>query len=67
MMGAAYQAKHGLLRNEFSFEEITACLPEPILVCQPYDDAESIYKPMTQRYRKLIHRIIQENQSQLNK
>ncbi|KAK2575698.1 hypothetical protein KPH14_012088 [Odynerus spinipes] len=66
MMGAAYQAKHGLLRNEFSFEEITACLPEPTLVCRPYDDAESIYRPMTQRYRKLVERIIHKNQSYLD-
>lgn len=42
MMGAAYQAKHGLLRNNCSFDEITRCLPELTLVCQPYDDAESV-------------------------
>ncbi|XP_015183446.1 PREDICTED: xylulose kinase isoform X3 [Polistes dominula] len=64
MMGAAYQAKHGLLRNECNFEEITACLPEPKLVCRPYDDAESIYRPMTQRYRKLVERIMKKNLSQ---
>ncbi|KAF7392726.1 hypothetical protein HZH66_008559 [Vespula vulgaris] len=67
MMGAAYQAKHGLLRNESNFEEITASLPEPTVVCRPYDDAESIYRPMTQRYRKLIERIIKRNQSQSDK
>lgn len=42
MMGAAYQAKHGLLQN--NFDEITRCLPEFTLVCQPYDDAESVSK-----------------------
>ncbi|XP_047358248.1 xylulose kinase isoform X4 [Vespa velutina] len=67
MMGAAYQAKHGLLRNKNSFEDITASLPEPTLVCRPYDDAESIYRPMTQRYRKLIERVIKRNQSQSDK
>jgi len=44
MMGAAYQAKHGLLQNNCSFDEITCCLPELTLVCQPYDDAESVNK-----------------------
>ena len=57
MMGAAYQAKHGLLRNECNFDEITRCLPEPKLVCHPYDDAESIYKLMVARYRKIIEQI----------
>lgn len=42
MMGAAYQAKHGLLRNESNFNEITRCLPEPTLVCRPYNDAETV-------------------------
>lgn len=44
MMGAAYQAKHGLLRDNCSFQEITHCLPELTLVCQPYDDAEFVSK-----------------------
>ncbi|XP_011630604.1 xylulose kinase isoform X2 [Pogonomyrmex barbatus] len=60
MMGAAYQAKHGLLRNNCSFDEITRCLPELTLVCQPYNDAESIYKPMTIRYRKIINQILKK-------
>lgn len=42
MMGAAYQAKHVLLQNECKFDEITRCLPEPTLVCRPYDDADSV-------------------------
>lgn len=44
MMGAAYQAKHGLLQNinNCSFDEISRCLPELTLACQPYDDAESV-------------------------
>lgn len=44
MMGAAYQAKYGLLQNNCSFDEITRCLPELTPVCQPYDDAESVSK-----------------------
>lgn len=42
MMGAAYQAKHALFKNECDFNEITRCLPEPKLVCRPYDDADSV-------------------------
>ncbi|XP_077274368.1 xylulose kinase isoform X2 [Temnothorax americanus] len=64
MMGAAYQAKHGLLRNNCSFNEITRCLPELTLVCQPYDDAESIYKPMTARYRKIVDQILKKRNEQ---
>ncbi|EZA55801.1 hypothetical protein DMN91_011506 [Ooceraea biroi] len=60
MMGAAYQAKHGLLRATCSFDEITRCLPELTLMCQPYDDAESIYKPMTVRYRKIVAQILKK-------
>ncbi|XP_011871845.1 PREDICTED: xylulose kinase isoform X2 [Vollenhovia emeryi] len=64
MMGAAYQAKHGLLRNNYSFDEITRCLPDLTLVCQPYDDAESIYKPMTARYRKIMDQILKKRSEQ---
>lgn len=42
MIGAAYQAKYALLRNESNFDEITRCLPEPTLICRPYDDAELV-------------------------
>ncbi|XP_043286890.1 xylulose kinase isoform X2 [Venturia canescens] len=62
MLGAAYQAKHALLRDKCSFEEITRCLPEPKLVCQPYDDAESIYKPMVARYRKIVEELLPRNE-----
>ncbi|XP_029159809.1 xylulose kinase isoform X2 [Nylanderia fulva] len=64
MMGAAYQAKHGLLRNNCSFDIITHCLPEFIPVCEPYDDAESIYKPMTIRYRKIRDQILKKRNEQ---
>lgn len=57
VIGAAYQAKYALLRNECNFDEITRCLPEPTLICRPYDDAESIYKAMVVRYRKIIEQI----------
>ncbi|KAM0735926.1 Xylulose kinase [Formica fusca] len=67
MTGAAYQAKYGLLRNNCSFDEITHCLPELTPVCQPYDDAESIYKPMTIRYRKIIDQILKKKNEQKSK
>lgn len=44
MMGAAYRAKHGLLRDKCNFDEIIRCLPELTLACQPYDDAEFVSK-----------------------
>lgn len=64
MMGAAYQAKHALLRNKLNFDEITRCLPEPTIVCKPYADAESIYKSMVTRYRMLVEKIL--NKESLN-
>ncbi|KAJ8976961.1 hypothetical protein NQ317_010158 [Molorchus minor] len=54
MLGAAYQAKHGLLGKGSHYTEVTACLPEPQLACEPYSDAEDIYSPMVQRYRNII-------------
>ncbi|CAL7933877.1 unnamed protein product [Xylocopa violacea] len=57
VMGAVYQAKHVLLRNECNFDEITRCLPEPTLACRPYNDADSIYKSMVVRYRRIVEQI----------
>lgn len=42
MMGAAYRAKYGLLRDKCNFDEIIRSLPELTIACQPYDDAESV-------------------------
>lgn len=52
VMGAAYQAKHGLYRDKQSFEQITKCLPEPKLVCQPYNDAEFVSSTKSIVFRK---------------
>ncbi|KAE8745272.1 hypothetical protein FOCC_FOCC008064 [Frankliniella occidentalis] len=60
MLGAAYQAKHGLLGGEATFSELTASLPPPTLVCSPYKDASQIYDPMVTRYRKIIEEIVKE-------
>lgn len=58
MLGAAYQAKHGLADSQTKFSDLTASLPEPTLVCSPYKDAAQIYDPMVARYRKLIKEIV---------
>lgn len=54
MLGAAYQARIGLLSKERAYEDITSCLPAPILACEPYPDAEDIYGAMVKRYRNII-------------
>uniref|UniRef100_A0A1B6HDA3 Xylulose kinase n=1 Tax=Homalodisca liturata TaxID=320908 RepID=A0A1B6HDA3_9HEMI len=58
VLGAAYQAKHGLLHGAgSSFSDITKCLPQPVLACSPYADADQVYRPMMERYRKFIQEI----------
>lgn len=42
MMGGAYRAKHALFKDKLSFDDILNSLPEPELVCKPYDDADSV-------------------------
>lgn len=58
MLGAAYQAKHGMLDGDGDFSQLTASLPPPTLVCTPYKDASQVYDPMVIRYRKLIQDIV---------
>ncbi|XP_046682391.1 uncharacterized protein LOC124368908 [Homalodisca vitripennis] len=55
VLGAAYQAKHGLLHGTGS--NITKCLPQPALACSPYTDADQVYRPMMERYCKFIQEI----------
>lgn len=65
VLGAAYQAKHGLLKASGSgdgvFSAITSCLPPPMLACKPYSDATQVYDPMVKRYRYLIEKIKNES------
>ncbi|XP_015120128.1 xylulose kinase [Diachasma alloeum] len=61
VLGGAYQAKHALQGRESSFERITSSIPEPTLLCRPYSDAESIYKPMLERYRKIVAQLLETN------
>ena len=42
MMGGAYRAKHALFKDKLTFDDILNTLAEPKLVCQPYDDADSV-------------------------
>lgn len=54
VMGAAYQAKFGLRGKDQSYTSMTAHLPAPKLTCVPYKDVNQIYRPMMERYRKII-------------
>lgn len=54
MLGAAFQAKHGLLHDSKTYMEITSTVPEPHLICKPFADAEEIYRPMVNRYRQIV-------------
>lgn len=58
MLGSAYQAKHGLLGANYN--EIISVLPEPQKVCDPYQDAQEIYAPMTERYRQIVKELLEE-------
>lgn len=42
MMGGAYRAKHALYSDKLNFGDILKSLPEPKLLCQPYDDAAEV-------------------------
>ncbi|XP_075231647.1 xylulose kinase-like [Lycorma delicatula] len=61
VLGAAYQAKHGRLRNNsnenVTFSSITSCVPVPVLACEPYKNSAKIYDPLVKRYRKIIKEI----------
>lgn len=54
MFGAAYQAKHGLLKDTGNYFNLTATALAPELICEPYSDAVDIYPPMVQRFREIV-------------
>lgn len=60
MLGGAYQAKHGLLKETSNYLEITSVLSAPVLACEPYADAAEIYGPMVERYRNIIKELVQK-------
>ncbi|XP_018574163.1 xylulose kinase [Anoplophora glabripennis] len=56
MLGAAYQAKYGLVGG--SYNALLSSLPDPELACQPYSDAAEVYGPMVNRYRSIIKELV---------
>lgn len=58
VLGAAYQAKHGLSGGETDFSVLTDTVPPPALVCNPFKDASQVYDPMVARYRKLVLEVV---------
>lgn len=60
MFGAAYQAKHGLLKGTDNFFNLTATAPKPELFCEPYGDAADIYPPMVERFRNILKGLTNE-------
>nr|XP_022920709.1 xylulose kinase-like [Onthophagus taurus] len=54
VLGSGYQAKYALYKKEKCFKEVTENLPEPKLLCSPFQDVEEIYIPMVEKYRKII-------------
>ncbi|CAH1970342.1 unnamed protein product [Acanthoscelides obtectus] len=60
MIGAGYQAKHGLLKPSMSYGDMIYNLPQPELACEPYPDAAEIYTPMVERYRSIVKDLIRK-------
>ncbi|KAJ8947058.1 hypothetical protein NQ318_019952 [Aromia moschata] len=60
MLGAAYQAKRGLLGESSNYMDMMSCVPQPELACEPYSDAADIYGPMVERYRNIIDDLLKE-------
>ncbi|CAG9856227.1 unnamed protein product [Phyllotreta striolata] len=60
MLGAAFQAKHGLMHDTKTYLDITATIPEPHLACEPYADVADIYTPMVQRYRDIVGQLTEK-------
>ncbi|VEN36043.1 unnamed protein product [Callosobruchus maculatus] len=60
MVGAGYQAKHGLVKSSMTYEDMISNLPQPELACEPYHDANEIYTPMVERYRSIVEDLIKK-------
>lgn len=48
VLGAAYQAKHGLVKNSDSndsFQLVVSTVDPPKLACSPHKDADEVCKP----------------------
>ncbi|VVC30671.1 Pre-C2HC domain,Carbohydrate kinase, FGGY, N-terminal,Carbohydrate kinase, FGGY, C-terminal [Cinara cedri] len=67
VLGAAYQAKHGLVRSrntdcDDSFQSVVSMVAPPKLACSPHKDAFAIYTPMVERYNKIIKELTSETE-----
>ncbi|XP_050432024.1 xylulose kinase [Adelges cooleyi] len=64
VLGAAYQAKHGLMRDQNSkdelFQSVVSTLEPPKLACSPHKDAYQIYTPMVERYNNIIKQVLSD-------
>jgi len=61
VLGATYQAKHGLVRSknsDVSFQSVVSTVLPSKLVCSPHKDAYEIYTPMVKRYNKIINELL---------
>lgn len=52
-LGAAYQAKHGLVHKTMSFQEVVTNAAPYTFAVAPNPDADKVYTPLTARYRLL--------------
>ncbi|KAL1517162.1 hypothetical protein ABEB36_000961 [Hypothenemus hampei] len=58
VLGAAYQAKYGLLN--VNFDDMVSVLPQPVKICDPYPDVADIYDPMVERYRNIVKDLLRQ-------
>lgn len=63
VLGAAYQAKRGLIQSKCSdcvdsFQSVITTAAPPKLVCSPHKDAYEIYTPMVKRYNHIIKEVL---------
>ncbi|XP_065839461.1 xylulose kinase-like [Oscarella lobularis] len=57
-LGAAYQARYGLIYQSHKFQEIGENLPAYQLAAEPNADAAKIYTPLAARYKRLEKSVI---------
>ncbi|XP_001945125.2 xylulose kinase [Acyrthosiphon pisum] len=63
VLGAAYQAKRGLVQSKCtdcvdSFQSVVTTAAPPTLACSPHKDAYEIYTPMVKRYNNIIKEVL---------
>ncbi|XP_050539428.1 xylulose kinase isoform X3 [Daktulosphaira vitifoliae] len=62
VLGAAYQAKHGIMRNQNSggdfFHSVVNTVKPAKLACSPHKDAYETYTPMVVQYNNIMKQIL---------